>query len=210
MHRDVIRPRAEFRHVHQFDAEFRHHLLGHVRVIGNDLHLEPHGPVGDNGADAADADDTQHLAVDLAAHELLLLPFARLHGGGGLGDVAGQGHHHGDSVLGGGGGVAVRRIHNDDAALAGRRHIDIIEADTSPAHDLQVVGQRDDLGVHLGGAADNQAVIGGNNLLQFLGRQAGVDINLQARFPQNLRADGLKIIADEYLHHLSLWQVKKP
>ena len=44
-------------------------LLGEVRVVGDDAHLEAAGPPGDRLADLAEADDAQRLAAQLAAGE---------------------------------------------------------------------------------------------------------------------------------------------
>ena len=106
------------------------------RIVGDHLHLQADGAVGDDRADVAAADHAQRLGVELDAHELRLLPLAGLGGAVGLRDLAGQRHHQRDGVLGGGDGVAERRVHDDDA-LGGRRlDVDVVDADAGAADHL--------------------------------------------------------------------------
>ena len=55
------------------------------RIVGDDLHLQPDGAIGDDRADVAAADDAQRLAGDLHAHERVLFPLAGLGRGVGFG-----------------------------------------------------------------------------------------------------------------------------
>ena len=74
--------------------------IGHERVVRHHAHPQPHGALGHQLADVAEADDAQGLARDLDAAELRALPAAVHQGHVGLGDVAGLGQHEGDRVLG--------------------------------------------------------------------------------------------------------------
>jgi hypothetical protein len=78
------------------------------RIVGQHLHAQADRALGHLAADVAEAQHAQGLAGDLDAGELLLLPLALLHAGGGLGDLAGQGEHEGDGQLARGDGVARR------------------------------------------------------------------------------------------------------
>ena len=111
------------------------------RIVGDDLHLEAMGAVGDDRADIAAADQAERLAAQLDAHEAVLFPLAGLGRGVGLGDFAGQREQHGDGVLGGGDRVAERRVHDDDAARGRGGDVDGVDADAGAADDLQA-GQR--------------------------------------------------------------------
>ena len=44
-----------------FDAEMHRALGGEIRIVGDHLHLEPDGAVGDDRADIAAADDAERL-----------------------------------------------------------------------------------------------------------------------------------------------------
>ena len=57
------------------DAELDCALRREIRIIGDDAHPQADGALGDDGADIAAADDAEHLAGDLDAHEAVLLPF---------------------------------------------------------------------------------------------------------------------------------------
>ena len=115
------------------------------RIVGDHLHAQPEGAVGDDRADIAAADDAERLAGDLDAHEAVLLPLAGLRRGVGLRDLARERQHQRDGVLGGGDRIAERRVHHDDA-LGGRgRNVDIVDADAGAADHLQVLGALEDL-----------------------------------------------------------------
>ena len=99
-----------------------HRPLGREEgIVGDDLHLQAIGPVGDDRADVAGADQAQGLGVELDAHEAVLLPPAGLGGVIGGRQLPGQGEHHGDGVLGGGDRVAERRVHHHDRRRRWRR-----------------------------------------------------------------------------------------
>ena len=119
------------------------------------------------------------------------------------GNVAGQGHEHGNGVLGGADGVAARRVHDDDAAPRRRRHVDVIDADAG-THDRpqfarlfeQVRGERR-------AAADDDAV---RRLQRFLERgeilaQSGPVIDFEACLLEQVNAEGFEFVADEDTWH---------
>ncbi len=124
--------------------------------------------VGDDRADIAGADEAERLVGDLDAHEAVLLPLAGAGRGVGLGELAGERHHHRDGVLGGGDRIAEGRVHHDDALLGRSRDIDIVDADAGAADDLEVLGRRDDLLGDLGGRADGEAIIVADDLEQLV------------------------------------------
>ena len=136
VHGDKICSPGKFQQIKPFNAKLFHQFPGHKWIIGDNLHLQSLGPVGNNGADAADAYNTKGLACDLTPHKALFLPLAGLHGGCGLGNISSQGHHHGNSMLGSSSCIAVRSIHDHNSLFAGSWNIDIIESDTGPTHHL--------------------------------------------------------------------------
>ena len=89
--------------------------VGHVGVVGDDLHAEGGGPGGHEPADLAEADDAERLVGQLDALPLRALPAPVDQRGVGLGDVAGLGQQHGHGVLGGGEDVRLRRVDHHHA-----------------------------------------------------------------------------------------------
>jgi hypothetical protein len=101
-------------------------------------------------------------------------------------------------MLGGGDRIAEGRVHDDDSARAGRGHVDRVDADAGAADDLQA-GQA---GVHRGGvdlcrAADGDAVIAANDLVELLGREAGLFVRLDSAVPEDRRGLGVHLVGDE-------------
>ena len=82
-------------------------------------------------------------------------------------DPAGGGEQQRDGELGGADDVGGRRVDDHHAGLGGGLHVDVVQADTGAGDDLQLLrgGQR--LGVHLGGAADQDGVDVGDGREQF-------------------------------------------
>ena len=115
--------------------------------------------VGDDRADIAAADDAEHLAGDLDAHEAVLFPFAGLRRRIGGGNLPGEGEHQCHGMFGRRDRIAERRIHHDDASRGRRRNIDIVDADAGAADDLQIGGLFEHLGRDLGRRTDGEPVI---------------------------------------------------
>ena len=126
-----------------------------VGVVGDERDAEGGEPLGDEDADAAETDDTDGLVGDLDAGELRPLPRSLAQRGVGGRDLPGGGEQQRDGVLGGGDDVRLRRVHDQDAALGGRRHVDVVQPDAGAGDDLQVRGRRQRLGVDLRGGADH-------------------------------------------------------
>ena len=74
-----------------------------------------------------------------------VFPLARLHRGGGRGNLPRQRHHHRDRVLGGRDAVAGRTVHHDDAAPRRRFEVDVVDADAGATDHLEPRGGVDDL-----------------------------------------------------------------
>ena len=127
------------------------------RLERDDAHLEAAGAAGDLGADAAEADDAQRLAAQLDAHELRALPACRRCSDAcASGMWRAQGQHQADGVLRGGDRVALRRVDDDDAAPGRRVDVDVVDAGAGAADDLQLAAGVEDVGGHLGLAADDR------------------------------------------------------
>ena len=77
--------------VHQLHAHVTGPVSGDEGVVGHEAHAEGEGPLCHKGADPAEADHAEGLAVELDAFPLRPVPLARDQGGVRLGDVAGLG-----------------------------------------------------------------------------------------------------------------------
>ena len=143
---------------HQLDAHVLGPVGGDEGVVGHQPHAEGQGPLGHQGADPAQADHAQGLAVQLDPLPLGALPLAGHQGGVGLGDVAGLGQQQGHGLLGGRQDVGLGGVDHHHPALGGRGHVDVVEADAGPAHHHQVGAGREHLGGDRGGRADDQGV----------------------------------------------------
>ena len=141
------------------DAELAEALGGDELVEGDDLHLEALGALGDELADAAEADHAEGLAVELGALELGPLPGAAGQRAVRLRDVAAEGEHQGQRVLGGGDRVRFGRVGDDHAAAGGGRDVDVVDAGSGAADHLEPLAALDQLGGHLGRRADQDRVV---------------------------------------------------
>src|SRR5262249_14453964 len=97
-------------------------------VVGDDVHVEAASAAGDLRPHAAESEEAEGLAAQLAPHELAPVPTTLAQGAMGGGDVASQAHHQGQGVLGGGDGVGGGSVNDDDTAPGGRMHIDVVDA----------------------------------------------------------------------------------
>ena len=201
---DDVGARQQLVERHLLHVEVAGALVGEIGIEGDDPHLQAVGTLGHDRADIAAADDAEGLARELHAHEARLLPFAGLGGFVGGGNLAGEREHHGDRMLGRGDGVAVRRVHDDDAALGRRGHIDVVDADAGAADHLQIRCGGKDLGGHLCRGAHGEAVIVGDGRLEVGRLQAGADIDLNAALAEDRDRVGAQFIGDQDLRHSSL------
>ena len=201
MQGDDVSPGQQVFQLDLFHADFHGPLGREEGVIGDHLHLQAIGPVGDNAADIAGADQAQGLGVELDTHEAVLLPLAglgRLIGGG---QLAGQGEHHGDGVFSGGDGIAEGGVHDHDPLRSRSRNVDIVHADAGPADDLQIDAGGQDILVSLGGRADGQTVIVADDLQQFFLGQAGLHIGFDAALLEDVDGGGRELVGNEYAGH---------
>ena len=158
-----------------------------VGVVPHETHAEAAGALGHEPADAAEAEDGERLLVELGAGEGGALPRARVHGRVGLGQAAGAGQEQRHGVLGGrddvgGGGVA-----DDDAALRGGLHVDVVDGHAGSPDDLEAAGRVQELRRHLGLGAHDERVVGGDGRRQGLRRQVEPHVHLIALAPQDVQ-----------------------
>ena len=161
------------------DAELAVALGRDERVEGEHLHPERAGPLGDELADAAEAEDAERLLVHLHPAEPAALPLAALQRRVCLRDVARLREHHRDRVLGRRDDVRLRRVRDDDALLGGRRHVDVVDADPGAADHLQALRALDHVGRQLRGRADHDRVVVGDRAGQLLLRHVGAHVHVE-------------------------------
>ncbi len=73
------------------------------------------------------------------------------------------------------------RVADDDALLGGVGDVDVVEPRTGAAHDAQVGGRVEEALVDQGLAADDDAVVRGDDLEELLVTQAVLDVDLAGR-----------------------------
>jgi hypothetical protein len=78
MERNEVSPREQFVEIDFFDAEILCAFQRQERIVGNHLHMQANGSIGNDRPDIAAADEAQNLAGELHAHEAVFFPFAGL------------------------------------------------------------------------------------------------------------------------------------
>ncbi len=183
------------------DPDLHRPLWREERIVGDHLHAQAQGAVGDDRADVAAADDAERLARQLHAHEAVLLPLAGLGGEVRLGQLARQGEHHGDGVLGGGDRVAERSVHHHHARLGGGRDVDVVDPDAGSTDHLQLLGGGQHILVDLGGRADGETVVVADDLEQLVLGKTGLGVGLYAALLEDLDGGGREFVCDENAGH---------
>src|SRR5262249_52662459 len=89
------------------------------------------------------------------------------------------------------------RVGHDDAALAGRGHVDVVDADAGAADHAQVVRALDQLRVGLGGRADQHPVVAADALQQLVAAPVGAEIDVEA-LAQHVDARGGDLLRHEH------------
>ena len=196
------RPSSSLELLDPFDAELAEALRRDELVEGEHVHLEALGALGDELADAAEADHAERLAVELGALELGPLPGAAGERGVGPRDVAAEGEHQRQGVLGGGDRVRFGRVGDDDAAAGRGGDVDVVDAGAGAADHLEALGPLDQLRRHLGRRADEQRVVGADRLAQLLLGHLEAEVDLEA-LAQQLDAGVGDLLLDEDLHRVT-------
>ncbi len=129
-----------------------------VRVVADDAHAERAQPLGDQRADASEADDADGLLEQLGAGVGTALPLPGGQRRVGVRDVPGKAEDVADRELGGRDDVRRRGVHDHDAGRRRGLDVDVVEADTGARDDLQLRSGRDRLGVDLRGRAHQDGI----------------------------------------------------
>ena len=155
---DEVRLREQLVEREQRDAELLGAGGGDVGVVGDDVRRRTPQALGDQGADAAEADDADGLLVELDAGVLRALPLPAFAESRGRRDVAGQGQDVADRELGRRDDVRGRRVDDHHAGLGRRLDVDVVETDARAGDDLEQGCRGDRLGVDLRRGADQDRV----------------------------------------------------
>ena len=121
------------RHAHAAGSRSRQE-----RIIRGHFHADAGGFARHRCPDTAQADDAQAFAFQFEAGQAVFRPFAGLHSGIGFRHVPCHRKQQGDRMLGGGQGIAIRGIHDRDAARGGSLDINGIDTGTGTADDFQM------------------------------------------------------------------------
>ena len=196
---DVIGFSQQSVKINQLNANLMRTFFGNIRVITNGGHFHSLHTFGNTAADTADTNDTQGFALYLNAVKGFAVPFAFLNGLMGLRNVACHCHHHSNSVLGSSHGVAFRGVEYDNAFSGSGGDINVINANTSAADNLQTGGGFNNLLGYLGHAAGYQAIVIVDNLDKLLRFHVGHYIYIKM-FAQQSYAFFADIVADKNFH----------
>ena len=131
----------------RFDAELAEALGGDERVVGDDAHPEPERAMRHLPADPPEAEDAERLPRDLDSREALAIPRAGLESGVRLRNVPDERKQQRDRVLGRRVDRRLGRIRDDDSASRGRIDVDVVDADSGAADDLEPCRALDERGV---------------------------------------------------------------
>ena len=159
---DVVGLRPQLVECDELDLMLSGLLGGHDRIVADDAHAEGAHAEGDLATDAAETEQRQRLAVHLGAHELGALPFALAHRRVRLRHRASHGQDNGARQLHGADRVRAERIHDENALLGGRLHVDVVHAGAGACHQLELAsaaGALEHRCRHLGRRAHHQSVV---------------------------------------------------
>ena len=203
--RDEVRAAHDVLEAHELDAHVPGAVLGDDGVVSHEAHAEGEGTLGEQGADATEADDAHGLAVELHALPLGALPLAVDQRHVGLRHVAGLGQQQGDGLLGGRDDVGLRGVDPQDTELGGPSDVDVVEADAGPADDDQVGPGLEHLGGDRGGRADDEGMGPHDGPEELLRAQAELDVDLVAGGSQLVEARLGDLLGNEDSCHVAPW-----
>jgi hypothetical protein len=185
------------------DPELAEALLGHVGIERHHAHAEPAGPVRDELADATEADDAEHFVVQFHAGELRAVPAPGHQRSMRLRHVAGQREQQGHRVLGGGDDIGLRGVGDDDSLAGGRVDVDVVDPHAGPGDDLQPLGLGQQVGVELGGGADQDRVVVADPLGQLVLGPVVAEVDVEPGGVEEGDAGVADVLLDQDLHDRS-------
>ena len=165
----------------ELHAELAGPVGAHERVVGDEPHPERVRTLRDEHTDAAEADDAERLAVQLDTFPLRAVPLARpcrsALACGTLRACASS-----SAIV----CSAAERMFDCGAFTTitprrvASRDVDVVEPDPGPADHDEIGAGREHLGGHLRRAADHQRGDAGQRRAELLGRETGLDLDVEA------------------------------
>ena len=192
MQGDEVGGRQQLVELDQSDALDRRRDTGggEVGIVSHDLHAQAAAALRHDAADAPQADHSQALASQLAAHQVLLVPLALAHLPVGARDVPGEGAEQGDRQLPGGRRVARRRVHDDHPALGGSVAVDVVHADPRPTDHAQGSRRFEHAARDARGGAHDQSVDLSDACAELVLAHPGLHARFEAALTEGLEGGG--------------------
>ncbi len=182
-------------------------IRAHERVVRDQPHAERVRALGDENADAPEADDAERLAVQLDAFPLRAIPRAVLQVGVRLRHVARLRQQQCERVLGRGEDVRLRRVHDHDAAASGLGDVDVVEPDPRSSDHHEIGRGFEHRRRHLGCAADHQRVRALDRRQELLRREIGLDVDVETGGAHGLEPTLGQRFGDKYARQPSAARV---
>ncbi len=154
-------------------------LRGHIGVVGDDLHPERRGALGDEGSDAPEPEDGQGLSVQLHPLERTPLPLAGAERTVRHRHLPGLRQQERHRVLGGGYRVRRRCVDDEDTPLGRLVQVDVVDADPGASDDAETGSCLEERFIDARCGTDDEGRGVGNSLNEFLGREADGDVHLE-------------------------------
>ena len=130
-------------------------------------------------ADPPEPEDAEPLLVQLDPGELGALPLTARQRRVRLRHVAGEREQQRHRVLGRRDHVRLGRVGDDDPTLRGGGDIDVVDPDPGSADGAEAIGLVDHLGVELRRRADEDALVPGDALPEFVSAPADAEIDVE-------------------------------
>jgi hypothetical protein len=159
--RQIVGARAHLVQCHQLDAKARRDLLGNIGIVRDHAHAKGARTLRHLLPDTSQAGHAERLSAHFRAEKPFLLPFAGLHRGVGSRNHPRQRENERPGVLGDADAVGAWRIDDEDAALAGRRDVDVVDAGPRAGDDAEPRRGVHQCRRHFGRAANEDGVRAG-------------------------------------------------
>ncbi len=175
----VVGARQHIFELEQLDGQVGGPIGRHVGISHHHSHAERPGAQDDFRPDATCADHAKGFPRELRPVERLTIPLSIAHGSVRRRYATRRRQEESESEFRRRDGVAGGSVQHGHALPGRRVHVDIVEADAGPTDHAQRLPGRDELGIRLRAAPDDQAGGSREGLFQLGPRTAGVILHLQ-------------------------------